>query len=640
MNLATVLIAFLGFYFLGRRIAEKLPLHFDDGGEAFIVASALGCFAVSYITALLCFLHLVYPAVFWLLLAAVFVFCFPKEPFRQPAYLPSIENLRRGLASLFSGSGFFRFNVAILVLLFFVSLSLAQLPPTRTDALVYHLALPKAYLENHGLVHLPNNIYSFFPHFVEMVYLFFLALGGEGAAVLSGWALSLLLLFALSYYFRQNFGKRLAYLPAILIFSTPTFLEVASSAYIDVPLGTFVFMAFYCWDRWRTTQKDPWLWLMVAFTGATVATKLTAVVVLPLAFLGVALQGRKRLDSSWIMPRLGILVLGVALCMLPWWARNLYFSGNPFAPFFIHIFGGEGGVNWDPGRTYLLQQLKFGFGSGLKEFLLLPIHLTFFSQKGFPYYDGYIGYLWLALLPCAYWALPRKSDSADYRNRILSLIFVFAVLFAFWFISFQRIRYLTLLFPFLALLLACGFQRMPAFLPFGGKIGGGFDWKRFVRRLAALALLANLVLILNFWAEFKPLPFLFKMETREAYLTRRIPEYRTYQAFNRTLKKNDKALFVFMRNFGYYCDRPFYSDSFFEGHTLRKILASSRTATEVAQQLRRLGITHLMYNANLLLDMNSNLPPEQQRVLAELLDQRTKRIFQDGHFYLLRLVFS
>ncbi len=640
MSLAIVLVAFPGFYFLGRRIAEKLSLRFADGQEAIIVASALGCFAVSYLTALVCFLHLVYPAIFWLLLIGIFVFCFPREWLQPPAKSTSAQSLRRDFKSLFEGDGFFRFNVAILGLLVFISLTLALLPPTRTDALVYHLAVPKAYLENHGLVHLPNNIYSFFPHFIEMIYLFFLGLGGEGAAVLSGWALSLLLLCALSYYFQQFLGKGRAILPAVLIFSTPTFLEVGSSAYIDVPLGTFIFMAFYCWDRWRTTLKDPWLWLMVAFTGAATASKLTAVIILPLAFLGVALQGRNRLDSTWIMPRLGILVLGVALCMSPWWTRNLYYSGNPFAPFFIHIFGGEGGVNWDPGRTHLLQQLKFGFGNGFKEFLLMPIHLTFFSQKGFPYYDGVIGYLWLVLLPCAYWALPKKTDSVEYRNRILSLFVAFAVLFAFWFISFQRIRYLTILFPFLALLLACGFQRMPTRLSLGGKLEDGFSLKRWTYRLAALALLGNLVLILNFWTELKPLPFLFKTETREAYLTRRIPEYRTYQAFNQTLKKNDKALFVFMRNFGYYCDRPFYSDSFFEGHTIQRILASSSAATDVVQQLRRLGITHLMYNATLLRSMASNLPPEQQRVLAEFLDKHTKREFRDGRFYLLRLVFN
>lgn len=44
------------------------------------------------------------------------------------------------------------------------------LPPTILDALVYHLALPKAYVRAHALVDAPGNIYSFFPQNTEMLF--------------------------------------------------------------------------------------------------------------------------------------------------------------------------------------------------------------------------------------------------------------------------------------------------------------------------------------------------------------------------------------------------------------------------------------------------------------------------------------
>ena len=86
---------------------------------------------------------------------------------------------------------------SFLGLLVLLSISLALAPAFATDALVYHLAVPKAFLQAGGLVNLPDNIYSFFPQQIEMLYLFALALGSDSLAQLSGLGVVFLLLFAL-----------------------------------------------------------------------------------------------------------------------------------------------------------------------------------------------------------------------------------------------------------------------------------------------------------------------------------------------------------------------------------------------------------------------------------------------------------
>ena len=75
-----------------------------------------------------------------------------------------------------------------------------------------------------------------------------------------------------------------------------------------------------------------------------------------------------------------------AFFLVPWWARNFHYTGNPVAPFFMQIFGGEDGINWDSHRSALQFQYyqSFGMGRGLMDFLLLPVNLPNNVYSFFP----------------------------------------------------------------------------------------------------------------------------------------------------------------------------------------------------------------------------------------------------------------
>ena len=111
-----------------------------------------------------------------------------NSPISQPAEDSGLRNLTQSFLGL-------------LVLL---SIGSALAPAFANDALVYHLAVPKAFLQAGGLGHLPNNIYSLFPQQIEMLYLFALALGSDSLAQLTGLGIVFLLLFALWQYSKKN----------------------------------------------------------------------------------------------------------------------------------------------------------------------------------------------------------------------------------------------------------------------------------------------------------------------------------------------------------------------------------------------------------------------------------------------------
>lgn len=199
-----------------------------------------------------------------------------------PRWFKRVEGgLERTVPNLFFGLVFLIFSLC--------SLSLALAPPTGIDALVYHLAVPKAYFQAGGMIPLPNNIYSFFPLQFEMLYLLALSIEGEALAQLIGFGMSIMALVGIALFYKRYFLGKLLWVPCLIFFSTPTFWEVSFLAYVDFQVAGFILVAVYAWARWREEEKNGWFVLMSLFSGMAIATKLSSLVIFSIAFLGIVL---------------------------------------------------------------------------------------------------------------------------------------------------------------------------------------------------------------------------------------------------------------------------------------------------------------------------------------------------------------
>lgn len=656
MGLAFFLLIFLAFFLLGDRVSKRLGTRFSGGGESFIFCTALGLVIVSCATLLTVLMGGAYPITFWSFLGIIYLLSINTLRFLGRALLDAVKSCQRHGITDYLRPRFESFNCLFLFILFFLALTLAQAPAIATDALVYHLAVPKAYLDHHGMVSLPNNIYSFFPMQFEMVYLFCLGIGGETTAQLAGFGVSVLLLGAMAIFYKQYLAPRYSSFVPVLYFATPTFFLVSPAAYVDMPVAAFMFLTFYAWDRWRSTDQNPWFLLMILFAGSAVATKLTAVIVLPLVFLGIAFRGRDRGNTVWTLRRLLIFSLVAGWFILPWWGRNYYYTGNPFAPFFMQFFGGESAMNWDAHRSLMQMQYykSFGMGSGLKEFLMLPAHLTFFSKQNSLRFDGVIGFLYFLLIPAWFWlrsgagktAAPASNPSTPAssvsgqtarpwgpRQRIYVLTFTFFVMMVFWFVQTQYIRLLAPAFTFLTLISVYGFERMMSVRPLSV-----FPWRNLVFFAVAVALLFNLNQIYADWKTKDPLNYLMGRESRDQYMARNIPSYPLFQTVNQTLEQNARVLLVFMRNLGYLIDREFISDSFFEANTMQTLLQRDASTEGIARQLKRLGITHILFDNQYVFGQNTVFPPAHREALKNFFNANTKLTAEKNGYYLYRFM--
>ncbi|NIQ01820.1 MAG: hypothetical protein GWO19_15570 [Nitrospinaceae bacterium] len=618
----------LAFFLTGETLAGLWRATYSHFLERLVFHSLLGLLAVAGLTTALAFAGAIYPATGWLILAGLYLIS-AKTGLRLWREFSQTQGTFNNIFQRDETDRWFSgFNIGVLALLTVLAVILAMAPPVKTDALVYHLAIPKAYLENHGVIPLPNSMYSFFPLLFEMVFLFAMMFGVESLPALCGLAMSGLLMLGMAVYYRLYLSRRGVWLVPVLYFCTPTFFEISASAYIDLALAGFMFFTFYAWDRWRETRLPFWFGYMVVAAGATWATKLTGMIILPLVALGIALEGRRDPDAGRVIRRLLIFGGVVLLFMAPWWIRNFQFSGNPFLPLLMPLLGGEDRVNWDPGRAVLFDQYvkMFGMGRGILDLLLLPYNLTFHAQPHSLKFDGRIGIAYFLLIPALIAALRRPWDS-----RIKAMALVFVIWMMFWFIYFQYVRFLAPPFTLLVLLGALGLDRLTSALP------SSLRWSRALLPAAvAGGILYNLTLIGGFWQKLAPWKPVTGQETRDAYLERHIRSYPLYRAMNQ-LDPEARVLFVYMRNLGYLAEREFLSDSIFEAHTLQKILDRDGSVEGIRRQLKTLGITHFMFDESYVFGSDSAFPPIARLNLKDFLKQRAERVHQEKGYFLYQL---
>jgi len=93
-----------------------------------------------------------------------------------------------------------------------------------------------------------------------------------------------------------------------------------------------------------------------------------------------------------------------------------------------------------------------------------------------------------------------------------------------------------------------------------------------------------------------------------------------------------------MRNLGYLAERPFFSDSIFEAHTLQSILKERITDTEIRDRLRNLQVTHIMLDGRYMWGRDAAFAPPQQEAFKQFLEKRGELLERKNVYSLYRFV--
>lgn len=586
---------------------------------------AAGNVVFSYGLTVLGFFGLLFPSVLWLTFLAGMAAVFIRMIFFR-AQLPDATEERRPPCPASDGP-------AILLLMaatgaFMVAAVLqASAPPYVRDTLVYHLLCPKAYLEAGAVQHIAGNLYSAFPKGHEMLMTLLLAVGGDRAA--QGFSILQHCATAAGIFglVRWMAGPWTAAFCAIAYATVPPAVYFSGCGYVEPALvmaltaGLTVITLFL--HAWRESS-DRVRWRGSLFLGLLAgwlpAVKYTGLIYLGL--IGLLLLWGIRKEPA----RKSLAVTGMfSLAALPgfyWMLWNELILGNPVYPFGWFIFGGH---DWDASRSAAMSIYfgLFGMGQQVLDYLMLPWRLAFSGRFDTLLFDGAIGpFLPILLLLSLASLIPALRVSTDRRMPEGFGVAVLASA-AFFLFGTQQARFWLPTHLMLCLCSAAALQNLSARI----------DSTAIKRTVFSVLLI--FALGWNAWflgKQFLSVGYYHSvcgLETETAFLARRVPGYAAMNYINDRLSESSRTFCVWTGAYAYYLDRPYYSDTFLEDFTLKKIIDISSDGNDLYLGLRSMGFTHLFVRLPVV---EKNLEVRQLNLFHDLLRKRSAEVFRDGDF--------
>ncbi|MEW6516668.1 MAG: tetratricopeptide repeat protein [candidate division FCPU426 bacterium] len=476
-------------------------------------------------------------------------------------------------------------GVAMVVALFglFVA-AMALTPEVFFDSLVYHLAVPEAWIQRHGFALLPYNFFSNFPMGMEVLYAGSLLLSDESLCRLLHAALGWLAGLATFSLGRRWFGRWVGLWAMGLFLAIPVVVMNQLVSGVDVAAVFFLVLGvnrFWAWalgPEAPEAESRPGLLVAGLLMGAALGVKYNSVFLLaPAVLSGLFIAWRQ--GRAW--PRLlrAALMTGAAaaILVLPWMAKSAVYTGNPVYPFLYR---------WLPSRHLhpeKMQQQMDGFKEyGRRtwvQYLRQPWDLTFYQ----PTSNSYIGQTFLFILPgllILAWA-GRRGPPGLWCFLATALLAVLA-----WSSQTQITRYLIPVFPVLAVLAGVVLSR----------------WQARHRVLGMLGLAG----VLGFWIwsfgvtlgiclpNYDPFGVLLGREPRWAYLDRRLMN--TYAPMARQVNAlpPESRVLIFGETRSYYFERPVTAATVYDYNPLLEWIAAADSAETVWRRLKQEGYTHVL----------------------------------------------
>jgi len=276
----------------------------------------------------------------------------------------------------------------------------------------------------------------------------------------------------------------------------------------------------------------------------------------------------------------------------PWLIKNTIYTNNPFNPFLGSVFKSKNfyfGSEYTPldNRVYLNRRAKKWnrFPTrNIKEWLIFPWTLTKEGNDS----NSFVGPIFLYLLPLLFFL--RKNDLTKF------LIFLGAAWFFAWsLIATRNLRY------FISGLSLFGIMLSYLLLTVEKE---NRNFAKIIIFLVFLMLINNVgwsIFILT--ANKDPWGVVLARESREEYLSRdRIGwnlmpyYYPVVKYINQNLPLDAKVLFIGEAR-GHYCERNFVTSLAEDSHSIvTRLVRFCKDTDELLERLKRLGITHVLYN--------------------------------------------
>lgn len=462
---------------------------------------------------------------------------------RIPAWWRNLAELTGTLGGRYNK--FIAFGV---LSIFAASLVFALAPPTEFDALVYHLSLPLAYLQQGRITYLPDTMFWGMPQLAEMLYVPLMRLGSAQAAPVFVLLVGAVALLGLLGYVRSILGDSAAWTAVVALVVGENLTRALSTAYVEWVGIMFGVCALISLHRWTEKADRKLLIITGICCGGALGTKYTAGVLLVGVLIALVITQIGKPFRSVLISILLVGLTAVAVT-LPWWIKNAVGTGNPFYPFFFP----SGAM--DANRLDFYQ--KVPAWHDWRSVILLPWQATIWGIDGKEGFSASIGALLVGLSPLA-WI--RWHSLTDARRRAITVAASITVVgFFLWAVASRisglliQTRLYLAFFPAWAVLAGAGFAAI------GDLRSTTVRFGRLVRVLIAAMLSMGLVSLAASFASRNPVPYLLRLEDEKSYISRSLGAYAAAMEALDKLPTSARVLMLWETR-GYYCQPRCDSD--------------------------------------------------------------------------------
>lgn len=262
-------------------------------------------------------------------------------------------------------------------------------PEISYDALWYHLTLPKLYILNHSIFHIPGNLlyYSDTPKLTEMLYTISLLIYNEIFAKFIHFLFGLLIIISIYQFSKKYIPTKYSLLAALIFYSSLVVGWESISAYVDLARTFFEFLSFWAFIVWFKNKDKRFLFICGLMLGLATTVKLVAVgsvlIIFVILLYFSIIQKNKIMQ---IFKNSLILLIPAIIVPLPWLIFSYINTNNPFYPFFSLSIA-PGFFLSVPNLNNLLSDIYITF-LGLNDpispvyLISIPVIILFFRKSG------------------------------------------------------------------------------------------------------------------------------------------------------------------------------------------------------------------------------------------------------------------
>ncbi|MCY9664835.1 glycosyltransferase family 39 protein [Paenibacillus alginolyticus] len=468
-------------------------------------------------------------------------------------------------------------------------------PATRWDDISYHLPIAQSLLIHHKIIFQEFIRYPVFPINGEIFFSIGLALNQQTAQLMSWLALFLLSLGCFCIVERK-FSKIYGLLSYLLLLSNIIILILGTINYIDIVLSLFLTAGILAFVKYIDENNTKWIYLSGIFLGTAIGVKYTAAIICLLMCIILFTITR----NYKLLFKYGVLI---SIIGIPWYIRNLIYTGNPVWPFLNSFFGDN--FLWNA-SDYIGQYNDFkshGIDKTLNNFLKIPWYL-YKSEEG-----SFNVLIWIGLAFNIFFIKKKSSE------KIMFIIVACYTLF--WFLSVNLSRYYVPIMPTLCILSAFGFSYFLIQL----------NDKKIKYSFIGIFIIGLLLIqgtYINHRINDSGLPPI-KTEEKESYLSVRLP---TYKATKIISEFSGTTYGLFNENMYYYGNQKLIGDWFGKGR-YSEVLGILDKPKELNKYLSSLGVNYFLVN-------KTRLSPVQFQNIK--LDSSFKKIYEDNNTLIYQLI--